>query len=147
MKKFFLMAASVVFLFACNDTADNTSVKADSTDHAANASDGYKASEGDVSYRNGKVVVWRNNEWVESDEDVKLENGVVVRRNGEVERDGKIVVLKDGEVVDRTGRFFDRAGNAIENAWGDVKEGVKEGAKDVKEGVKDVFDDDKKDNK
>ena len=146
MKNFFLMAATSVLLFACNDSGESTSVRVDSTDHSATANDGYKASEGDVSYREGKVVVWRNNEWVETNDDVKLENGVVVRKNGEVERDGKVVVLKDGEVVDRTGRFFDRAGNAIENAWDDVKEGVKEGAKDVKEGVKDVFDDDKKDN-
>jgi hypothetical protein len=139
MKKFFLMAGIAAFFIACNNDAENsTSVEGDTTNNAANSPSTYKASDGDVSYRNGKVVVWRDNDWVETDEDVKLENGTIVRRNGEVERDGKVVVLKDGEVVDRTGRFFDRAGNAIENAWQDVKEG----AKDVKDEVKDIINDD-----
>ena len=144
------MAGIAAFFVACNNDGDNNAaVEGDSTDYAANSPSTYKASDGDVSYRDGKLVVWRDNDWVEADDDVKLENGVIVRRNGEVERDGKVVVLKDGEVVDKDGRFFDRAGNAIENAWEDVKDGakdageaIKEGAKDVKEGVKDVIKDD-----
>ncbi len=149
MKRFFLMAGLSVALFACNNDSATVTVDKDSSDHAANTERTYTSSDGDVSYRDGKLVVWRNGAWVDSDEDVRLENGTVVRRNGEVERDGKVVVLEDGEVVDRTGNFFDRAGNAIENAWDKTKEGVKEAGKEVKEGaqkvgeeVKDVFKDD-----
>lgn len=142
MKKLLLMAGIAVSLSACNnDNANGTSAETDSSSHEAN-SPTYKASDGDVSYRNGKVVIWRDNEWVEADDDVTLENGVVVRRNGEVEKDGKIIVLEEGEIVDRTGRFFDKAGNAIENAWDDVKQGVKKGVNEVDEEVKDIFDDD-----
>lgn len=153
MKKFLILAVFSAFVFACNDSADNTTVEGDTSDHAA-TSDRYSSSEGDVSYRGGKLMVWRNNDWVEADDDVTLDNGVVVRRNGEVERDGKVVVLDDGEIVDRSGRFWDDAGNAIEDAWDGAKEGVREagqgikkGAKEVGEEVKDVFkDDDNKNN-
>jgi hypothetical protein len=142
MKKFFLVAGMAAILGAGNNDASTASAERDSSDHAANASTStYTASDGDVSYRNGRVVVWRDNDWVETEEDVKLEDGTVVRRNGQVEREGKVIELEDGEVVDRTGRFFDKAGNAIENAWDDVKEGVKKGADKVGEEVKDVFDD------
>jgi hypothetical protein len=34
-------------------------------------------------------------------------------------------------VVNRTGRFFDRTGNAIENVWDDTKRGVKKAGKAV----------------
>ena len=55
-------------------------------------------------------MVYRNGQWVEADDDVKLENG---------------------EVVDRDGDFFDATGRAIENAWDDTKAGVKEAGKDI----------------
>jgi hypothetical protein len=67
----------------------------------------------------------------------------VVKRNGEVKRGGDVVKLEEGESVDRSGRFFDKAGNAIEDAWDATKKGVKKAGEEVK----DVFtDDDKKDN-
>ena len=157
MKKFLLLAGMSAFIFACNDTTTSTNVENDSTDHAAasenRVGDRYTESDGDVSYRNGKVVVWRNGEWVESNEDVTLDNGVVVRRTGRVERNGEVVELEDGEVVTRTGRFFDKAGNAIEDAWDATKKGarkagdaIEKGANKVGDEVKDVFDNDK-DNK
>ena len=140
MKKLFVFAIIGASLLSCNDTTETTTTtdttnSTDTTTHAA-----YAPSEGDVSYRNGKLMVWRSNEWEEADDDVTLQNGVVVRRTGKVERDGKVVELEDGEVVDRSGRFFDKAGNAIEDAW----DATKKGAKKVGEEVKDVFTDDKK---
>ena len=139
MKNFFVIALFGATLVSCNDsTTANTTTKTDTSTHAA-----YRASEGDVSYRDGKVYVWRDNDWKESDEDVRLESGVVVKRNGEVVRDDEVVVLKDGDVVDRTGRFFDKAGNAIEDAW----QGAKKGVKKAGEEVKDVFTDDDGDGK
>jgi hypothetical protein len=98
-------------------------------------------------------LVWKNNDWVAADNDVTLDNGIVVRRNGRVVRDKEEVELEDGVVVNRSGRFFDKAGNVIEDGWDGVKKGAKEakdgikkGANEVKEEVKDVFNnDDRKD--
>ena len=141
MKKLFVLATFGAFLISCNNESSVANdTKTDTSTHAANA---YTASEGDVTYRNGKVLVWRNNEWVEADDDVRFENGIVVKRNGEVVRNDEVVVLKDGEVVDKSGRFFDKAGNAIEDAW----DGAKKGIKKAGEEVKDVFTDDNKDGK
>jgi len=155
MKKMFALAAIAASLMACNDAdTDRTSVDTDTTittTTTSTATTTYTPAEGDVSYRDGKVVVWRNNDWVVSDKDVTLDNGVVVRRNGEVRRDNDVVVLRDGEVVNRTGKFFDKAGNAIEDGWDATKKGAKKageaiekGAKKVGEETKDVFRDDKK---
>ncbi len=64
-------------------------------------------------------------------------------------RDNDVVALNDGEVVDRTGNFFDKADNAIEDGWDATKRGAKKagngiekGAKKVGEETKDVFDGD-----
>jgi len=155
MKKMFFIAGIATCMFACtNETKDSTTtVKPDSatntTNNTANKPTTYTSSEGDVSYRNGKVMVWRNNEWVVADNDVTLDNGIVVRRNGRLVRDNEEVEFEDGVVVDKSGRFFDKAGNVIEDGWDGVKKGAKEAKEGVKKGaneVKDVFkDDDKKD--
>ena len=144
MKKLFVLAIIGASLLACNENTDKTN-KTDATSHEA-----YAPADGDVSYRNGKVLVWRNNEWVDADDDVRLDNGVVVRRNGEVVRNDEVIVLKDGEVVNKSGRFFDKAGNAIDDAWHGAKKGVTkagEGVKKAGEEVKEVFTGDDKNDK
>ena len=156
MKKVFAFALVAAALTACNDgDRDTTTVDTDTSTITQTTTTTYTPAEGDVSYRNGKVVVWKNNDWVVSDKDITLDNGVVVNRKGEVRRDKDVVILNDGEVVSRTGTFFDKTGNAIDDAWDATKRGVKKagnaiekGAKKVGEKTKDVFDgDNKKDNK
>ncbi len=133
MKKFFIMALVAASLTACNDNdaddADAT-VTEDATTTTTTTT-AYTPNEGDATYRNGKVMVWKGSDWVEADNDVNMDDNVVVYRNGEVKRDGKVVVLHDGEVVSRTGRFFDNTGNAIENAWDATKDGVKDAGRAV----------------
>jgi hypothetical protein len=55
-------------------------------------------------------MVRRNGDWVDADNDVRLDDGSTVNRNGRVVRDGNEVELQEGEVVNKTGRFFDKAG-------------------------------------
>jgi hypothetical protein len=128
MKNIFL-AAIVALIFSCNTKTETTT----KTDTSANAA--YAPSEGDVTKKNGEVMVWHDGEWKPADNDVYLNGGVVVNRRGEVTKGDKVVVLDDGEVVDKSGRFFDKAGNAIDDVWDATKKGVKK----VGEEVKDVF--------
>ena len=143
MKRIIALAFAAVLLVACNDDAgtDTTTVDTDTTTTTTTTTttnEAYSPGEGDVTYREKKVRVYRNGEWVESDNDVTLDNGVVVRHDGTVVRDGDERRLEDGEVVNRTGQFFDKAGNAIENAWDATKRGVKKAANEVEEEVKDA---------
>ncbi len=134
MKKFFIMALVAASLTACNDNdADDNdaTVTTEDATTTTTTTTAYTPAEGDATYRNGKVMVWKGNDWVAADNDVNMDDNVVVYRNGEVKRDGKVVVLHDGEVVSRTGRFFDNAGNAIDNAWDATKEGVKDAGRAV----------------
>ncbi len=151
MKKIFALAFIAAAFTARNDAdTDTTSVDTDTTTMTTTRS--YTAAEGDVSYRNEKLMVYRNGNWVESDKDVTLDNGIVVSRKGEVRRDQDVVVINDGEVIDKSGNFWDKTGNAIDDGWDATKRGVKKagnaiekGAKKVGEETKDVFtDDDKK---
>src|SRR5687767_1461772 len=139
MKKIVLTAAVAFFMLACKDEkkADTTTTATETSETTNKA---YTASEGDVSYRGGKLMVYRNNGWVDADADVTLDNGIVVRRTGRVAKDNDVYELEDGVVVTKTGDFFDRAGNAIENGW----EGVKKAFKNVKEEVKDAVTPDNK---
>lgn len=163
MKTIIVMAFATVSLAACSDNVtDDTTV--DKKDTAITAPDttstisrtatstSYPAGEGDVTYRNKKLVVMKNGQWVDADDDVKLDSSVIVYRNGRVKKNGKEIELEDSEVVTRSGNFFDKTGRAIEKAWDATKEGVKDAgravgkaAKKVGEKAKDaVTDDDKK---
>ena len=152
MKKIFALAFIAAGFTACNDAdTDTTSVDTDTTTTTMTTTRTYTAADGDVSYRNEKLMVYRNGGWVESDKDVTLDNGIVVSRKGEVRRDKDVVVINDGEVLDRSGNFWDKTGNAIEDGWDATKRGVKKagnaiekGAKKIGEETKDVFTDDKK---
>lgn len=154
MKIFSLVAGVLIFMYACNSSnnTSSTTVQSDTTVNAAEAA--YTPAEGDVSYRNGNVYVWRNNEWQETQGDVRLNNGAVVHSDGHIEKENKTIVLDDGEVVNKSGNFFDKAGHAINKGWNETKDAAKTAGKEIKKGankvgeeVKDVFngDDKKKD--
>ena len=148
MKKLIATALAAITLSACNDANTSNAAADRDTTAGGNTSAGtmdttrtvttttttdnaYAPAEGDVTYREKKVKVRRNGEWVETKEDVRLDNGVVVYRSGKVRKDDKERELKEGEVVDKTGNFFDKTGRAIENAWDKTKEGVKDAGKAV----------------
>lgn len=100
----------------------------------------YTAAEGDVVYRDGRLMVWKNNDYVVADKDVTLDDGIVVRKNGEVTRDGTTVKLEEGDRVSRTGKFFNKAGEKIEDAWDATKRGVKKAADKVEKAGEKVGD-------
>lgn len=132
-----VLTAMVALTISCN-TKTETTTKTDTSSNAA-----YAPSEGDVTKKDGQVMVWHDGEWKPADSDVYLNDGVVVKRNGEVSKGDRVIVLDDGEVVNKSGRFFDKAGNAIDDAWDATKKGVKK----VGEEVKDVFNGDDNDTK
>jgi hypothetical protein len=98
----------------------------------------YVPADGDVMYRDGKLMVWRGSSYVVSDKDINQDGGIIVNRRGEVRRNGKTVQLEEGEAVTRTGRFFNRAGEAIEDGWDATKKGVNKAAGAVKRGAQKV---------
>jgi hypothetical protein len=110
---------------AMDNTGDTSSVTTNSTTTT------YTPAEGDVTYREKKVRVMRNSQWVDADKDVTLDNGTVVYRDGRVKREDREIRLNEGEVVTRTGNFFDKTGRAIENAWDATKDGAKKAGKAV----------------
>ncbi len=134
MKKIFLTACVAVALTACNSsgTNDNTTVSTDSTTNTMMASTTtYTPSEGDVTYRNDKLMVYKGNQWEEADNDQTVGNGVVVHTNGVVNQGDKTDTLTDGQVVSHTGTFFDKTGHAIKDAWTSTKKGVGEAGEAV----------------
>lgn len=139
MKRFLALAIAASTLYACGD-AQNDNAAVDDRDEApisspAPETEVYTPAEGDVTFRDNKLRVWRENEWKDADDDVTLDNGAVVFRDGRVKKDDKEIELEDGEVVNKTGDFFDRTGHAIEKGWNDVKAGAKEMGKDIEKGA------------
>ena len=89
MKKIFLTALVAAALTACNNsgTNNNTANATDSTDTTTNtimATTPYTPSEGDVTFRSDKLMVYRDNGWVETDKDQTVGNGIVVHTDGAV---------------------------------------------------------------
>lgn len=147
MKKLVLLMAVAGMFAACTDnkteestTTVDTAMNADGTatvTETTTTQTTYTPAEGDVKRENNMIVVYRSNAWTPvSEKEVMLDNGTVVSSNGEVKNnEGKVVVIEEGQTVTKTGRFFDRTGNAIENAWDKTKEGVKDAANTVGNGV------------
>lgn len=137
MKKLFVIGLAAISLTACNDGTDNATVETRDTTTmtTTNTASAYSAAEGDVTYRNNKVLVMRNGQWVETNEEVRLDNGVVVHRDGRVVKDNRETRIEDGEVVTRTGNFFDRTGQAIEDGWDATKRGVKKAGQKIEDAV------------
>ena len=154
MKKIFLMASVVTLLSACNANTEDSTVVSTDTLGPVNSTEApvtttetlvvhkYTPANGDVIFKNNQLMVWRRNEWVKVDKEVRLDNGVIIYENGEVKKEGKVVKLEDGEVVTSVGKFFNKTGDAINDAWGSTKKGVKKvgealdkAGKDIKETV------------
>ena len=56
-------------------SAPDTSTTTTTTAPATTTTITYTPGEGDATYRNGKVMVWKGNEWVVADDDVKMDDG------------------------------------------------------------------------
>jgi hypothetical protein len=142
MKRIIALAFAATWLVACNDTSSSENATTDEKSEAPISSPApsttYSPADGDVTYREDKVRVYRNGEWADADNDVTLDNGAVVYRDGRVKRDDKEVELEDGEVVNKSGDFFDKTGNAVEKGWKDIKQGAKAMGKDIEKGAKKV---------
>ena len=143
MKKLIILAFASIALAACsnnndkdkNNNNDGNQTMGTETRTETTTTTTYTASEGDVTRKDGKVLIMKNGVWVDIDDDVKLDNGVVIYRTGRATRDGKEVEIVEGEYVNRNGDFFDRTGNAIENGWDRTKEAVKEAGRDIDDAV------------
>jgi len=148
MKTVLIISAMAIGMVACSDqkstettvssdtvsamTAPETNMMNSSDTATSVMSSAYAPAEGDVSYRNGQVMVWRNGAYVVADKDVELNNGIVVYRNGEVKQKDKKVKLEEGESIDRDGNFFNKAGEALEDGWDATKKGVKKAGQAIK---------------
>lgn len=140
MKKIFLLAIVGATLVACNenapsindDTRDNSTV----TETPPATDVVYVPVEGDVTYKDSKVHVMRNGAWVESNEDVKLNDGTTITKSGKVVKDGKDMQLEDGVVINGEGNFFDKAGQKIDNAWDATKDGANKAGDEIEKGAK-----------
>jgi hypothetical protein len=140
MKKLLVIAIAALSFTACDTTEKHEETTVGTTESETMATDSYTAAEGDVMYKDNKVMVWRGGSWVEADSDVTLENGVVVSKNGEVKKDDKTIRLEDGETINRNGNIFDRAGHGIKEGWDGVKKGAREAGDAIEKGAKKVGD-------
>ncbi len=162
MKRIFVFALAAAMFTACDNkntsettvtTSDTSAMSSGMNADTATMTDGtttttmsgdatttnrYVPAEGDVMYRDKKLMVWRNGAYVQAETDVTTDNGVIVRRNGEVTRNGDVVILEDGQTYSRSGRFFNSAGEAIEDGWDAKKKGVKKAGQAIKKGANKV---------
>jgi hypothetical protein len=141
MKKFMALIFAAGLFASCADSETTETTDTTYTDTLAPATQSatvpvYVPVDGDVAYTGGKVQVYRSTDWEDANDDVTLSNGVIVYRDGRASREGTVVVLEDGYVVDRDGNVWDRTGNAVADAWDATKHGVKEAGKAVGKAAK-----------
>ena len=135
MKRIFFSVFAAVALAACGESQTDSTTSADTMTtteaYAGNTAGTRTPGDGDVTWQDNRVRVYRNNTWEDANDDVRFDNGVVVRRDGRVVRDGREYEYEDGYIVDRDGNVWDRTGNAMADAWDATKHGVKEAGKAI----------------
>ena len=111
MKKILGLAIVSMAIFACND-AESPSINEDTRDTStvietpppATTETVYVPAEGDYTYREKKVLVMKNGEWVEVEKEVKLDNGTIIEKDGTEERGAPNI--KTQRKINRTGLGF-----------------------------------------
>lgn len=107
MKKFFLLLFAMTIYIAANAQNDslNKSMNTQSTYQNQDATsnmhpDGYMM-------KNGKMVEVKNGAVIPMENDVTLSNGMKVMSDGRYQkRNGAVLVLKEGEHIDRSGKVI-----------------------------------------
>ncbi len=136
MKKILAIALFATVFTACNNEAENT--KPEDTLGTKEVTTTYSSADGDLTWKESKLYVYKNGEWVLVDKDITLADGTVITVKGEVKKGDKTIQLKEGEKVTTVGEFIDNTGKKIDNAWEKTKEGVSNAAENVKEGAKET---------
>ena len=136
MKKFFGILMIAGILSACETTPKTESTTQSGTTTTTTV---YTPGDGDIIMRDGKTFKWSNGAWVANEGNTTMSNGMVITSDGVVTHETKTVTLQEGETVSReTGRFFDKAGNAVDDAWDATKRGVSKAAGATKDALKDA---------
>ncbi|MEO8823761.1 MAG: DUF6799 domain-containing protein [Ginsengibacter sp.] len=138
MKKIFLAVSIAALLTACNSQGsqtDATTSNTDTTDRSMMSTTAYIPTEGDATFKDQTLMIYKGDKWVATDKEMTMGNGVIVYTNGTV-KNGEITdTLAEGEIVSHSGDLYDKAGNAIHDAWDATKKGVNDAGDAVEEGV------------
>lgn len=138
MKKIFLAVCVAAIFTACNSEGsqtDATTTNTDTTNRSMMSTDTYTPTEGDATFKDHYLMVYRGDKWVTTDKEMTMGNGAVVYTNGTV-KNGEITdTLAEGEIVSHSGDLYDKAGNAIHDAWDGTKKGVNDAGDAAKEGI------------
>lgn len=101
MKKILVLCIATTMglgVFAQSDTKMDKMDKTDKMKHE-------KTHDG-VMMKDGKMMVMKNGETMEMAEEMKMNNGTMVMKDGSVKmKDGKTMMMKDGEMMDMKGKM------------------------------------------
>ena len=118
--KNFALALVVLTAVSCDfKSNENTSTEGTKTETNVGT---YTAADGDITKKDGVVMVHKNGSWVALDKEISLGNGITVSTSGEVNKDGKLILLDDGGFINKAGDFFDKTGATISNVWDKAKD-------------------------
>lgn len=138
MKKIFLISCLALLFAACDSPGskkDEATSKTDTTDKSMMSTTLYTPTQGDVTFKDKQLMVYKGDKWVTTDQNQTVGNGMTVYTNGTVKNGELTDTLSEGEIVSHTGDLYDKAGNAIHDAWDAAKEGVNKAGEATKEGV------------
>ncbi len=147
-----MIAAVTATFAACNDEKKpETTVNADTTassltkdamlTDSLNNAEAAKPpvtvmADGDITMKDGKVMIMKSGAWVVLDKAITLSNGTVVMPNGDVKMKDHTMKLMNGQSIKTTGEYYGTDGKIME-MMSHAGEKMQEGADKVKaEGAK-----------
>ncbi|HZW65878.1 MAG TPA: hypothetical protein VFF23_09335 [Hanamia sp.] len=138
MKKIFLLSCIISLLASCDSPGtqkEEVNSTTDTVDRSLATPTPYAASAGDVKFEDHNLYIYKGDKWVTTDKVQTMGNGVVVHTNGTITNGNLTDTLAEGEIVSHSGDLYDKAGNAIHDAWDAAKQGANTAADSVKSGV------------
>ena len=138
MKKIFLFSCIIALLASCDSPGtqkEEVNATTDTVNRSLATPTPYTAAAGDVKFEDHNLYIYKEDKWVTTDEEQTMGNGIVVHTNGTVTNGNLTDTLAQGEIVSHSGDMYDKAGNAINDAWNAAKEGVNTAADSINSGV------------
>lgn len=137
MKKILLAICIAGLILACNNEGSNSEATstADTTDRSVMSTTAYVPTEGDATFKDQQLMIYKGDKWVTTDHQITMGNGVIVYTNGTVKNGEIIDTLAEGEIVSHSGDLYDKAGNAIHDAWNVTKKEINNATDSVQAGV------------
>lgn len=121
-KNIWILVVAIATLLACKNNKEASKATGSSMNDSLSRKTMSTTAEGDMVRKSGVMAVYENGQWMPLTGEIVLTDGSVVTERGIVKKEAKMIVLKEGYKINRSGVVFDHSGTVLNNIWEQAEE-------------------------